>query len=338
MLKLDWKDREILFQLDFDARQRNSRIAAKVRASKEVVGYRIKRMEEEGVIEGYYALVDMTRLGYLNARIFIKLKDVGPVEERGIIEYFEKNPRCWWVDSISGSFTDFGIAFWVKDLEDFHSFKEEILNLHQDRMEFYRESFYSKIHIWRRNYLSAREGKRRYNIIPASSQMVEHDMHDIRLLSALSQNARLPIVELAQKSGLSVSGARYRLETLKKKGVILGFRPKISFPKTGYYWYKVEFRLENNRAKAKMLAYFESHPNIVWAYESIGGGTELEMEMEVESHEKFREVVDGIRAKFRDSIRTYNYYLWAAEHKIVFFPPEEFFKKEPISPRPWPAV
>ena len=76
-----------------------------------------------------------------------------------------------------------------------------------------------------------------------------------------------------------------------------------------------------------MLSYFGAHPSIVWAYESVGGGTEIEMEMEVESHQKFREITDDIRSKFKSAIRTYNYYLWSAEHKIVFFPPPEFFKE-----------
>jgi hypothetical protein len=30
------------------------------------------------------------------------------------------------------------------------------------------------------------------------------------------------------------------------------------------------------------------------------------MEMEVESHEQFRQVIDGFRAKFAPAIRTYN--------------------------------
>ncbi|MFH0817968.1 MAG: winged helix-turn-helix transcriptional regulator [Candidatus Micrarchaeota archaeon] len=326
MGKLDRKDTEILYQLDLDARQTNARIAKKVRASKEVVGYRIKRMVDEGIIQGFYVLVDMTKLGYLNARVFIKMKNTGPEEERATIDYFEESPRCWWVNTISGSFTDMGIAFWVNGITDFHDFKEILLNKYASKIEFYRESFYSKIHVWRRNYLTAKDERRRYDLIPGNSARIEFDKTDIRMLAALSENARISIVNLAKKIDLSITATRHRLESLKRKKVILGFRPKINFAKIGYYWYKVEFRLEDNSTKQKILSYFGSHPNIVYAYESIGGGTELEMEMEVESHEKFREIVDEIREKFRGSIRTYNYYLWSTEHKIVFFPPEEFFK------------
>lgn len=325
MQNLDKKDREIVHELDLNSRQTNSRIAKKVRLSKEVVGYRIKRMLDEKIIQGFYVIVDMTKLGYLNARIFIKLKNASPALEAEMIGYFERSPRCWWVNSNTGSFTDMGIAFWVTDIKDFRSFKEEILNRYREHIDFYRESFYSNIHIWHRGYLSANSEKKQYELIPGSSRIVEFDNLDIRLLAALSEDARMPLVELAKKTGLSITATKHRMKRLEKSEVILGFRPKINLAKINQYWYKVELQLENNRAKSALLAYFSSHPNIVYAYESIGGGTELEFEMEVESSERFREVVDGVREKFRDSVRTYTYYLWSAEHKIVFFPPLEFF-------------
>jgi len=47
---IDLKDRKILYHLDLNCRQSNAQIGKKVRLSKEVVNYRIKRMEEEGII------------------------------------------------------------------------------------------------------------------------------------------------------------------------------------------------------------------------------------------------------------------------------------------------
>ena len=322
---LDSKDREILYQLDLDARAPNSAIAKKVRASKEVVGYRISRMEREGIIQGYYALVDITKLGYLNGRVFIKLKGASPADEIAMVKEFAAEPRSWWVNSISGSFADMGIAYWVKDIADFHAVKEELLNKYRGKIDSYRESIYSGFHVWRRNYLSAREWAPKYDLIAGSSAPVAFDREDVKLLSALSGNARMPLVELAKAAGLSVNTAKYRLKRLEKEKVLLGFRPKIGMDKAGICWYKVEFQLEDNSKKKAMLAYFGAHKNILYAYESIGGGTELEMEMEVESHAQFREIIDGFRQKFAPAIRTYSYYMWSAEHKIVYFPSDEFF-------------
>ncbi|MEM2137460.1 MAG: winged helix-turn-helix transcriptional regulator [Candidatus Anstonellaceae archaeon] len=328
MLSIDRKDKEILYQLDLDSRQSNSQIARKVRLSKEVVGYRIGRMQKEGIIQGFYTLVDITKLGYLNGRIFFKFKNISPEEEREFHQYFMRHKSSWWVNSISGSFSDSGIAFWLRDNNGFHALKEEILEKYRDKIEFFRESFYARIHVWRKSYLTSKEEKKKYNLIPGNSQPVEFDAYDVKLLATLAENARIPLVELAKQTGLSVTTTKYRLQKLKQKGVILGFRPRIDLSKIGYYWYKAEFQLEDYSKKPAMLAYFNSHPNIVWAYESIGGGTDIELEAEVESYEKFRELIDALRAKFSRAIRTYVYYLWSAEYKIVFFPSEEFFEKK----------
>jgi len=64
MENLDLKDRKILYELDLNCRQSNAQIGKKVGLSKEVVKYRIKRMEEEGIISGYWTEIDSYRLGY----------------------------------------------------------------------------------------------------------------------------------------------------------------------------------------------------------------------------------------------------------------------------------
>ena len=48
--KLDLKDRKILYQLELNCRQSNTQIGKKVGLSKDVITYRIKRMEEKGII------------------------------------------------------------------------------------------------------------------------------------------------------------------------------------------------------------------------------------------------------------------------------------------------
>ena len=50
MKKIDLKDRKILYELDLNCRQSNAQIGKKVGLSRKVVEYRIKRMEEEGII------------------------------------------------------------------------------------------------------------------------------------------------------------------------------------------------------------------------------------------------------------------------------------------------
>jgi DNA-binding Lrp family transcriptional regulator len=64
LVSLDKTDVEILKALAFDARLSSRQIAKKCGASVGTVLSRIKRMEKEGVIKGYSALLDHEKLGY----------------------------------------------------------------------------------------------------------------------------------------------------------------------------------------------------------------------------------------------------------------------------------
>ena len=64
MEKIDVKDRKILYELDFDSRQPFSKIGKKVGLHKNVVIYRIKRLQERGIIRNFYTVIDSFKLGY----------------------------------------------------------------------------------------------------------------------------------------------------------------------------------------------------------------------------------------------------------------------------------
>ena len=76
MEQIDLKDRKILYELDLNCRQSNAQIGKKVGLSKEVVTYRIKRMEDEGVITRYWTAIDTMKLGYYIYRIYISFQNI----------------------------------------------------------------------------------------------------------------------------------------------------------------------------------------------------------------------------------------------------------------------
>ena len=57
-----------------NARQSFREIGKKIRLSKEVVNYRIRNMEREGIIKGYYSLINMSKLGRFCNVFYIKFK------------------------------------------------------------------------------------------------------------------------------------------------------------------------------------------------------------------------------------------------------------------------
>ena len=121
MQKIDLKDRKILYELDLNCRKSNAQIGKKIGLSRKVVEYRIKRMENEGIIISYWTAINTMRLGYYVYRIYISFQDITSEIKNEIINYFVNYKDAWSVLSIKGSF-DFDVIVWVKDVFEFNKF------------------------------------------------------------------------------------------------------------------------------------------------------------------------------------------------------------------------
>ena len=103
-MKLDKKDREILYHLDINSRQHISQIAKQIHIPKANVGYRIKRLQEGGIIKNFYTVIDAFKLGYTSLRFYLIFKNINPEIEKEIINYFKQNNYTWWVGSLRGRY------------------------------------------------------------------------------------------------------------------------------------------------------------------------------------------------------------------------------------------
>jgi len=313
---LDTKDWKILYELDTNARQSYSEIGKKVGLSKEVVNYRIKKLLEEDVIKGFYTVIDASKLGYINGRFFLKFQNESPKKEEEIINYFIKNKKFWWIDSIDG-FRDLGVACWVKNTKEFYEEKESFLLKYKKYIEEINEAIYYKFNILTRDYLIKKQLRTNKPVLLCYSNYEEIDKIDKKILLEIADNARQEIVSIASKLNSTPTIINYRIKKMQKSGVIKGYKAMINLSKIGYYWYKIEFELSDLSFKEKLLNYCKAHPNIIYTYETIGG-VDLEIELEVKSYEEFRKTLDEIKSKFYQGIKSYKHLLWYKERKIRF--------------------
>ena len=86
MEKIDLKDRKILYQLDLDARQSLTQVGKKVGLKKDVVAYRVKRMQDEGIIKNFWTVINTFKLGYNVFRIYINFHYVSTQIKNDIIQ------------------------------------------------------------------------------------------------------------------------------------------------------------------------------------------------------------------------------------------------------------
>jgi len=125
---LDEIDSGILTILQKDCRTPLDQIADKLKVPKSTVHYRIKRLEGEGVIEGYYARVNHEKLGrdYVTAT-YVRAK-YGPGYHEKAGQKLAAISGVWGVYFILGE-NDFILMSRSNDREDYLRKLEEIMSM-----------------------------------------------------------------------------------------------------------------------------------------------------------------------------------------------------------------
>lgn len=316
--ELDKKDREILFELDKNARQSSSRIAEKTGLNKNVVNYRIHKLMQSGIVEGFYTVIDSARLGFSSFRTYAKLQFVSGEKKKEIISWLVAHPRTWWVGEIEGEW-DLVFLVWVKSTAELREFWFSFMEKFQPFIQEKEIMPYTKIHDFSYAFFDPEKTAERSIQEVGPSEPVELTETETKVLPFIAAHARRPTVEIAKATGLTPVQVKYALRQLKEKKVILGFRTKISFSRLGLTHYKANFDLKDRSPYPAMLAFAQSKSNVIYVDESIGFA-DFEMELVVQKHAEFQGLVDEFREKFAESIRDYHYFVFRTFDKINYSP------------------
>jgi Lrp/AsnC family transcriptional regulator for asnA, asnC and gidA len=318
MKAIDLKDRKILYELDLNARQSDAAIGRKVNLSKDVVNRRIKKLIEKGVIKHFYTIVDATRLGYISGRFIIKFQHDTPEREIEMINFLVAKPYTWWIGRIEGQ-RDLCFTIWAKDIYDLFDIIREIQQKFKWLIKDFVPGIYAKFYQCRRAYLLNKQTDDSKPVITCFREVADFDQTDINLLKIIAADARMPTTNIASRLHVTSDTVRMRLKKLIDKKIIQGFRAAFDLRKLGYLWYKIQLDLEDVSKISNIIHYASGHPNIVYAYEIIGG-YDLELELEVENYEQFKKILDEIRDRFSKEIRYCDHFLFSEEFKIIYMP------------------
>lgn len=119
IVKVDLKDKRILEQLQKNARQTIAQIAKNTKLPRDVVVYRIKKLEQNKVIRAHHTMLNPARLGYpLYSYVFFSSYNLKPEEEIKFINYLKSHKQIIYVAKNSGEF-DFTIGICARDYMDF---------------------------------------------------------------------------------------------------------------------------------------------------------------------------------------------------------------------------
>ena len=322
MEKLDLKDRKILYQLDLNCRQSNNQIGKKVGLSKEVVNYRIKRMQDLGVITCFWTAINSLKLGYYAFRIYINFLDVSPEIQDEIINYFIKYQNVWSLQSAKGP-VDLGAVIWADDIYKFNQFWNKTLDNYGNYFEKYSVSILSQLNCLKKSYLILNEynkSDREFYKINCIGDPVDIDEVDYHLLNEIAINARIPLIELAEKLNISSQTVNYKMKDLIKKGIILAFRVEIDISKLGLQNTIIDIYLKDHTKGRQIENFIKKNPFVENIMDITIGWCDLNFELIVDDIDVLTQLINDIDKRFPGSIRKTNFWMSRKIHKIRWLP------------------
>lgn len=89
------------------------------------------------------------------------------------------------------------------------------------------------------------------------------DQIDIKILSLLEKNARMPLKQLAESIYLSSPATAARIEKLEQDGIISGYSVKLNYKKLGFPIIAFINLEVSPSQKAEFYPYICAHPNVI---------------------------------------------------------------------------
>ncbi|MBI4116604.1 winged helix-turn-helix transcriptional regulator [Candidatus Pacearchaeota archaeon] len=317
-LKLDLKDRKILTLLDENSSMSNSQISRKVGLSKPAVEYRLERFEKNNVILSYYTVVNFTKLGYSQYKIYFKFQNIDIENEKKIIDYWKKDSNSVWVAETRGKW-DLAVSIVAENNFRFGKILDEFMNkfskfiLEKDVLLLEYSPLYS------RGYMAETKPKEFLYGIPTKVYVL--DETDRKILNILSTNARIPIIEMAEKTKLTRDVINYRIKKLTKEDIIVQYRCYLNLHNIGINHYKIIFRTKNfNENSEKEIREYVARHKKATQFLKIIGSWDIEIEFETENEDELYKILTDIRKKFSSIIRDFDILRITETFKLDFYP------------------
>ena len=220
--RLSPTERRIMTELLYNSRQPLSSLAKKMRMSKQLVAYKIKKLVEKGYIKGFITVVDWNRIGYIRGTVNLKLLPMSKQQEEKVLKaILSLGITVLFKCEVEW---DLIVGIVAKNIQEFAEkiallkqiLKEKLTNLtcliHLSSITLCPVTIWEEI------------GESKIvTYLGPQKKCEEIDGKDRLILSAISINAKDSYMELSKMTGLPPETIRYRLKLLEKRKIIAGY-------------------------------------------------------------------------------------------------------------------
>lgn len=320
MIKIDSLDKRILYALDYNCRMKIDEMSKMINVPMSTIDFRKKRLEKNGFIDNYYAVINSFKLGFKCFRLYLSLQYISDKILNDIIKNFVNNEYSGFVVTISGKY-DLAITFWVNEEFTFFNYIENIIGKYAEHVNNYVLSNYQKWITYKPEYLiekKFRDKIRKFELTAPDKKIIKIDKIDNEILKLLSTNGNMKFNEMSDKLNLTTKIVRHRYKKFLNFGIIQGFRANINLKKFGFNNYKINIYLKNFKNKKKIIEYIKLNPYL-WAIDYTFGFADIEFEFHLDDYSQIENIMEDIKIKFPQTIRTYDFFIPRNWYKFSWF-------------------
>ena len=318
MIKLDEYDKRLLFELDNNSRQTYLQLAKKIKISKDTIKYRMNNYKTNGLIDGFYALIDASKLGFYSIRVYFNISYASKTKEEEIIKFLKTEKRIFYLSKIEGKYS-IGLGFFSKNIIEFQDFWKELKAKYPNKIRDEKFGIFTRLYQFNRNYLLKKKRVQSTKRSLGEPDIQKVDKVNYNILKILSQNAREQIIKICKKVNLTPKAVIRRIKNLEEKEIIIGYKAKINLEKIEHSMYKVDLITNGSTQIEKVKNYVFQLPNIINS-EEVFGGTDFEFDVECKNYLEFEKIILKIKKEIGKDIESIKYYKTIKILKTLYLP------------------
>lgn len=311
---LDLLDKKILCELDLDARQSASKIAKKLRVSKETVNFRINRLLRRGIIKGFFPLLDTTKIGRFFFKIFIKFHELTSKRKEEVLDFFASYPQMAQVLLLEGKF-DVQLFFLAENNSDLMQFLEK-MNLFCGKDIKAKETLIvDTLYKFNLKMYSGFDDDRMCQLKGGTGGL-HLDPLAQKILRLLSEDARMPVLEIAKQLGVSYQLVQYHLGKLKP--LLVNNYVVLDNSKLNLQHYHITLQVNDHGVISGLIEFFKSK-GVLFATKTMGY-YDCSTEFLAKDNTELRFFVQEMLDLYADKINSVDTMLIYEERKLQLFP------------------
>lgn len=319
LINIDLKDRKIIYELDRNARIQLNELSKKVRLSRQVVQYRIEKLEKNGVLSFCVGIFDSAVVGQNWFRVILQFQKITKEQKENFIKHISNHSNIIWAGEVGGNW-DFVINFVTKDQFEFNRLLEQLLKQWGIFIQRYEILTYISLRDQSRNYLLSKEDPKYWYHEMHFNPKIKFDGIDKKIIEILSKNGKLSASRIGIQTNVNYKTIQNHIKELENKKVIIGYRYFINCTNIGYEAHMLFINIQIYKPELeKQLYEFLKHPNVTFVVKHLGRWR-VGMEIEVRNRNEFQNFLIELRTRFGEIISEYETFPIFKDHVLNYFP------------------